>query len=76
MAHANLRSDWVDGDLVFSTKADRTPVLTLSTEGVIVHSLVEGADGDDDINLSTIPITNQSSPAIWNDGGTLKVGSA
>ena len=73
---ANLRSDWVEGDLVFSVRGTGTKILTLSTEGVIVHSLVPLADEDEDLNLSLIPIANVAAPGIWNDAGTLKAGTA
>lgn len=76
MAHANLRSDWIGGNLVFSRRSDGAKLLTLSPSGVIVHSLVPLADADEDLNLSTIPIANVAAPGIWNNAGTLKAGTA
>lgn len=76
MGFAALRSDWIDGNLVFKRRSDGAAILTLSTEGVIVHSLVDTADEDEDINLSLIPIANVAAPGIWNDEGTLKAGTA
>ena len=75
MAIANLRSDWEGGDLVFRRRLDGAAIATLSADGFIVHSLVEGATSAEDINLSLLPIANVAAPGIWNNAGDITVGT-
>lgn len=135
MPHTNVKSEWVDGNLVFYDKAGdeiltingHSRALTLPAGSTLTNSgtsyvvtlpddttlevssellqvkaagidethiaasaldtdYLDGGSGDP-LTLSAaaqaavdlvaaIPQTNQASPAIWNDGGVLKVGTA
>lgn len=74
MASPNLKSEWIAGNLVFSRRADGVAIATLSTDGLVIHSLVEGATSAHDLYLSAVPIADaEDEVTIWNNEGDLEV---
>lgn len=74
MSHANLRSDWIAGNQVFRRRSDGVAIATLSTDGLIVHSLVQGATSAHDLYLSAIPIADEEDEVtVWNNEGGLEI---
>lgn len=65
--NANIRSEFVDGDLVFKA-VDGTTLLTLTAAGAVMVGTLD---------LLSIPTADQEdSSSIWLDSGVLKVSTA
>ena len=72
---ANVSSEGVDGNLIYYDAA-KNVILTIdgTNRALTIHASAEFTAAG--IAFHDIPTENVASPAIWNDGGVLKLGSA